>query len=193
MTLNLKNFSRLALSVIFVSQVTACTDTEVGLVSGAIIGAVIADSLNDNDRRSHDGHYHPSPGYGSRPGYGRHPGPGYGRGGRDGYYPRAMTRTMAVQNSELVSEADSTEILAERFAITTESASILIAESAKLKAGDSSTLVKLGLTKEELTAMSQGENPSAETLKNFMTILKTDELGAHNIIQALKDKAAEML
>lgn len=167
----LNTTAKAAIIFSIITQLSACSSGELGFTAGAVVGAVVADSVtsdsNNHHRRGDYGHYR---------GYNSH---------------LTLLNSDKVITNENIDKVE--ESLSERFEISKESAALLVDTSEKLNQGDYSDLKTLDLTEETLLKMSRGENPSAETLRQVMNLLKVDESGAHNIIQALVAKADTIL
>jgi hypothetical protein len=155
-------------------SLTACSDTEVALGAGVIVGAIIADD-GDHHHHHHDGGWHrppppPPPRHG---GWGR--GPGWG--GRHW-----------AGNFQLNANVDELTLkTAYHFEIPTDSAQKVIDALQAAKQKDFSKLESLGLSAEDLKSLANDENPSVTALRTLAAALDLDLGQTHNVIQQMKE------
>lgn len=164
------------LSVLALSSMglTACTDEQIALGAGLVIGAAVAGAGDDG---GHDhGDYHRPP-----PHHGGHGG-GWDRGGRRG--GRWSQEVTAVAPALLVSN----DVLsaANHFQISPVAADQVLAALVAAQNKDFAKLSEIGLQREDILAIGRGENPSASALVGLSEKLGLEMGEAHGVIQQMK-------
>lgn len=145
-------------------SLTACTDEQLALGAGVIIGAAIGSADNNSDH-----HHHRPP-----PPPPRHCDYGCGHSGRR---PYAAVET-AVTDDSLSA--------ASHFQISESAAEKLMTALKAVQQKDFTLVQELGFTKDDITAMALGENPSASALIQLSQTLDIELGEAHNLIQQMK-------
>ena len=162
------------LSVLALSSMglTACTDEQIALGAGLVIGAAVA-GADDHDH----GDYHRPP-----PQHGDHRGGGWDRGGRRG--GRWAQEVTAVAPALLVSN----DVLsaANHFQISPVAADQVLAALVAAQNKDFAKLSEIGLQREDILAIGRGENPSASALVSLSEKLGLEMGEAHGVIQQMK-------
>lgn len=199
LSMNIKNILTAVLLALGSLSLPACTDEEVGLTVGAIIGGVIGVALADDDSSNDHGHHRRNDDYGNHQGrHGRHddygdyrgrPGDDYRRGDRGGCYRGAYGCYNArldidLQNQLVVDTA--AERVASRYQISTAAAQTIVTALEKAKEKDFSALRELGFDRENFEAIYQNENPSVETLRTMSERLGMNLGDTHTMIQKMK-------
>lgn len=78
------------------------------------------------------------------------------------------------------------EKVAARYEISEDAASLILSSLTEVKNGNIEALSQMGLENADLSAMSQGENPSASALIRMSEKLSLELGETHNLIQSLK-------
>lgn len=153
------------LSVLALSSMglTACTDEQIALGAGVVIGAAVASSGDDH---SHHGHYHrPPPHHG-------------GRRGRWSQEVTAVAPALLVSNDVLSA--------ANHFQISPAAADQVLTALVAAQNKDFAKLSEIGLQREDILAIGRGENPSASALVSLSEKLGLEMGEAHGVIQQMK-------
>ncbi|MDZ4082606.1 MAG: hypothetical protein U1E10_06705 [Bdellovibrionales bacterium] len=154
------NFTRFALvGLVALSSLTltACSDEEVALSAGVLIGAAIS-----------DGHHHrPYP----RP-YPRH-------------RPVRRHRYFAADASSVAQMSDANKA-AMHYGVSVEAADQILTALKSAKEKNLAPIEALGFERADLSAIARGENPSASTLVTVSRNLGLEFDQAHTVIQQMK-------
>lgn len=140
---------------------TACSDEQVALGAGVVIGAVIADG--------HHHHYHPRPRY--RPPH-RH------------YRPRPRYFDAQADLSNATKAAM-------HFSVSVEAGEKIMHALERAEQKDFAAIAELGIQRADMEALANGENPSASTLVDLSRNLGLDFDQTHNVIQVIKRDLAD--
>lgn len=140
---------------------TACSDEQVALGAGVVIGAVIADG--------HHHHYHPRPRY--RPPH-RH------------YRPRPRYFDAQADLSNATKAAM-------HFSVSVEAGEKIMHALERAEKKDFAAIAELGIQRADMEALANGENPSASTLVDLSRNLGLDFDQTHNVIQVMKRDLAD--
>ncbi len=140
---------------------TACSDEQVALGAGVVIGAVIADG--------HHHHYHPRPRY--RPPH-RH------------YRPRPRYFDAQADLSNATKAAM-------HFSVSVEAGEKIMHALERAEQKDFAAIAELGIQRADMEALANGENPSASTLVDLSRNLGLDFDQTHNVIQVMKRDLAD--
>ena len=143
-----KKTAQLAMAVITAVTIQGCSDTELALGAGIIIGTVIGSSGNDHDYDDNDR-------------------PERYNGGRN------RRQFMMTDESAGLSVVDKA---AKRYEISQDSAEILMTYLDQIKKGDLSAVEKLGLNKKEFAGIMQGEKLSDRQLAVVTETLKLENI-----------------
>jgi hypothetical protein len=164
-----KRIQTLLLAAAILPGLTACTDDEVGLFIGAVvIGAIVANAPSGSGGSSHDRDHHDN-----------HGGHGY-RG----------SITVDVADLENAQQIDLQEF-ADRYQMSTESASIFISAMNTAKQGDGKAVADLGLSHDELNALSKYDMPSDAGIEAVAKSIKAETVSTKNMIQDILQTAIQ--
>lgn len=136
-------------------SLTACSDEQVALGAGVVIGAVIADGHH---------HHYPRPRY--RPPY-RH------------YRPRP-------RYFDAQADLSNASKAAMHFSVSVEAGEKIMNALERAEQKDFAAITELGIQREDMKALANGENPSASTLVELSRNLGLDFDQTHNVIQIMK-------
>lgn len=140
---------------------TACSDEQVALGAGVVIGAVIADG--------HHHHHYPRPRY--RPPH-RH------------YRPRPRYFDAQADLSNATKAAM-------HFSVSVEAGEKIMHALERAEQKDFAAIAELGIQRADMEALANGENPSASTLVDLSRNLGLDFDQTHNVIQVMKRDLAD--
>ena len=158
------------LSVLALSSMglTACTDEQIALGAGLVIGAAVA-GAGDDGGRDHGDYHRPPPHRGDRGGL---------RGGRWAQEVTAVAPALLVSNDVLSA--------ANHFQISPVAADQVLAALVAAQNKDFAKLSEIGLQREDILAIGRGENPSASALVNLSEKLGLEMGEAHGVVQQMK-------
>lgn len=166
------NFGMVAALALSSVGLTGCSDEQIALGAGVIIGAVIADDSS---------HHHYPPPRPHRP---------Y-RPRRHGHrWAGELQLAVPVLTAEATSDV---EKAAAHFAIPEAAAEKVMAALRSAKDQDFTELNKLGFSRDDLMAMAKGENPRASALRVSAEQLGIELEEAHVVIQTMKEDLAQGL
>lgn len=137
-------------------SLTACSDEEVALSAGVLIGAAIS-----------DGHHHHRPRH-----YPRH-------------RPVRRHRHFAADSTSIAQLSDANKA-AMHYGVSVEAADQILSALKSAKAKNLAPIEALGFERGDLSAISRGENPSASTLVAVSRNLGLEFNQAHAVIQQMK-------
>lgn len=151
---------------------TACSDTDLALGAGVIIGAIISDDGCDYDCHHHH-HHQPNP-----PRYDERRDRDHGRHRYDAHFVLPAAAEVAV-DQDVVATAN-------HYGLEIDAASKVMSALKSAEQKDFSKLAALGFQREDFVAMAKGENPSVTALRTMSANLNMDIGDGSNLIQLMK-------
>ncbi len=156
MKTNLTRFILVGLVAVTSLTLTACSDEQVALSAGVLIGAAIS-----------DGHHHHRPRYYPRP------------------RPVRRHRYFAADAASIATLSDSSKA-ALHYGVSVEAADQILSALKSAKEKNLAPIKALGFERADLSAIARGENPSASTLVAVSRNLGLEFDQAHAVIQQMK-------
>lgn len=148
---------------------TACTDEQIALGAGLVIGAAVA-GAGDDGGHDHGDYHRPPPHRGGHRG-GR-------RGGRWSQEVTAVAPALLVSNDVLSAS--------NHFQISPAAADQVLTALVAAQNKDFAKLSEIGLQREDILAIGRGENPSASAIVSLSENLGLEMGEAHGVIQQMK-------
>lgn len=162
-------------------SLTGCTDEQLALGAGVLLGAAVASSVSkdDNHHHRHDRRKHYEPRRDSSR-YDRRPGHRYDHRDSRRWHGSSLNLSEDTVNN------DETLAASEHYGVSPDTAARIVTALQAAEGGDFSALQELGLEKTDLIALGIGENPSVSALNTLSEKLGLDLAETHKVIQQMK-------